>query len=127
MQLNYTCFNVLKKITVILAGLTFILISSYSLAAQDAPTDLEAVPEPPPLPPKVESGETLEPDVTIIEGEKETIREYRINGKIYAIKVVPKSGPAYYLVDVDGDGNLETRRNDLDADILIPSWVLFSW
>jgi len=127
MQLNTKCFDVLKKTTVILAGCTFILLSSYKLAAQDTPTDLEAVPEPPPLPPKVESGETLEPDITIIEGEKETVHEYRINGKIYAIKVIPKSGPAYYLVDNDGDGNLETRRKDLDADILIPSWVLFSW
>lgn len=89
--------------------------------------DLPPAAEPPPLPPKVQSGEPLEPDVTIIRKEQETVREYRVNGRLYAVKVQPRNGPAYYLVDADGDGNLETRRNELAPGFLVPSWVIFRW
>jgi hypothetical protein len=99
-------------------------------AAKEAPAQGEpadAVPEPPPIPERVKSGETLEPEVTIIQREEERVEQYSINGQIYAIKVTPQKGAPYYLVDVDGDGKLESRRNDLDADILVPSWVIFQW
>ena len=43
------------------------------------------------------------------------------------IKVTPKKGLPYFLIDSDGDGNLETRHNDLDPGIAIPSWVLLRW
>ena len=98
-----------------------------AVSAQTGNSQLEAVPEPPPLPPKVQSGETLEPDVTIIQRERETVHEYRFNGRLYAVRVVPENTPAYYLVDADGDGNLETRTRELTPDFLIPAWVLFSW
>lgn len=94
-------------------------------ATAEPPPPLE--PEAPPPPPPVESGETLEPDVTITRGEKEVIEEYRIHGKLYMIKVTPAAGPSYYLIDADGDGNLETRSNDLDPGFRIPGWVLFRW
>jgi hypothetical protein len=82
--------------------------------------------EPPVIPQQVESGEMLEPDVTIRKGEEETHYEYRINGQLYMVKVVPDIGPAYYLVDNDGDGTLESRSPEID-DISVPRWVLFSW
>lgn len=93
----------------------------------DRPPGLEPVPEPPEIPPRVQSGETLEPDVTIIRGTKETITEYRLNGRLYAIRVEPGAGPGYWLVDADGDGLLETRRSGLDPNFLIPALVIFSW
>ena len=67
------------------------------------------------------------PDVTIIQGSDKTIAEYRIHGRLYMIKVTPKKGPPYYLVDTDGDGNLETNRSELTEDLLIPSWTLLEW
>jgi len=46
-----------------------------------------------------------------IEGKKPNIvEELRVNGQLYAIRVTPKHGVPYYLVDSDGDGNLETRK-----------------
>lgn len=70
----------------------------------------------------------LEPDVTIINrGEEGTIEEYRVNGALYMVKVVPVKGAPYYLIDSDGDGNLETRRDNLDPDVVIPRWTLFRW
>lgn len=94
---------------------------------QPAEPTLEPVPEPPPIPERVQSGEILEPEVTIIQREDVTIHEYRLNGRLYAVRIVPDNAPPYYLVDADGDGELETRRKELTPEILIPQWVLFSW
>ena len=69
----------------------------------------------------------LGPDVQILQEKSANIEEFRSNGKVYMIKVKPKKGPAYYLVDADGDGDFDTRRNDLQPNLLIPSWVLFTW
>lgn len=87
----------------------------------------ELIPDPPDLPPPVESGETLEPDITIIRRGKKTIQEYRINGDLYMVKIIPDVGPPYYLLDTDGDGNMDVRRSDLEDGIQVPQWVIFSW
>ena len=70
-----------------------------------------------------------EPEVTIIKRKEATIEEYRINGRLYMIKVTPKRGAPYFLVDNDGNGTFESRRADseLEPDIMIPNWVLFRW
>ncbi|WP_192037136.1 DUF2782 domain-containing protein [Halomonas sp. YLGW01] len=66
----------------------------------------------------------VEPDVTIRQLEERTIEEYRVNGQLYAIKITPKVGPSYYLVDEDGDGNFARQSGD---QIAIPRWVLIEW
>ena len=71
--------------------------------------------------------EALEPEVTIIQKDDQKIEEYRIGGQLYMIKITPKNAPPYYLMDTDGDGNLETRRDDINSTIVGPSWKLFSW
>jgi len=83
-------------------------------------------PEPPELPSQVQSGESLEPDVTIIKSEEKVIEEYRINGKLVMVKVTPTAGPAYYLLDSDGDGELDAREDD-PRSANVQQWVLFSW
>ncbi|NIR29783.1 MAG: DUF2782 domain-containing protein [Gammaproteobacteria bacterium] len=110
-----------------LASLALCALLASSVLAQSKPKDLQPAPEPPPLPDSVRSGEALEPEITIVPKDDRVIHEYRLNGQLYAIKVVPSKGPAYYLVDVDGDGRLDTRRNDLAAPILIPAWVILRW
>ena len=50
-----------------------------------------------------------------------------MNGQLYMIKVVPQVGFPYYLVDRDGDGELESRYNKLEPDILVPSWMIYRW
>lgn len=85
------------------------------------------VPDPPEIPPPVESGETMEPDVTIIRRGEDTIEEYRINNRLYMVKIKPGVGPPYYLLDSDGDGNMDVRRSDLERGLRVPQWVLFSW
>lgn len=67
---------------------------------------------------------SVEPKVTLHESKDKTIYEYSVNGFIYAIKVVPKNAPTYYLVAADGKGNFV--RADEPA-MLIPSWKIITW
>jgi len=73
------------------------------------------------------AGPDDEPEITITRSQTDIIEEYRANGKLYMIKITPKKGFAYYLVDTDGDGSLDSRHNELDEGIVIPKWTLFSW
>ena len=64
------------------------------------------------------------PDITLIAGEERNIYEYRQNGQLRMIKVVPKFGRPYYLAPRDptrGWGDLE------QADSLIAEWVLWEF
>lgn len=67
-----------------------------------------------------------EPEVTIIKRKEETIEEYRLNGQLYMVKITPNKGYPYYLIDSDGDGSLETRRNELDNPPVI-QWKILQW
>lgn len=61
------------------------------------------------------------PDVVIIAEEQRIIYEFRQNGVLRMIRVVPDFGEPYYLVPRDpteGFGDLER------ADMLLPSWVI---
>ncbi len=68
-----------------------------------------------------------EPEITITRSQAEIIEEYRANGQLYMIKITPRKGFTYYLVDTDGDGSLDSRKNELDEGLLIPQWTLFRW
>jgi hypothetical protein len=108
----------------------FILLSILAFpvfAVDDKPPRLEAVPEAPELPLPVQSGETLEPDITIIRKGKKTIQEYRRSGRLYMIKVIPDIGPPYYFIDNDGDGKMDVRRNDGDRGSDINMWKILEW
>jgi hypothetical protein len=63
-----------------------------------------------------------EPQVTIKKRDGETVEEFRLNGRLYMIKVTPTSGPAYYLVDQQGNGSFV--RQDFDSGIRPPMWVI---
>jgi len=108
----------------------FMLLSFLALpvyAADERPPTLEAVPEVPEPPLPVQSGENLEPDITIIREGKKTIQEYRRGGKLYMVKIIPAIGPAYYLIDTDRDGKMDVRRNDADKEGTINMWKIWEW
>ncbi len=92
-----------------------------------------AEPPPPPpvpeatLPPSIGVDEGLQPEVSIIKRDDAEIHEYRLNGALYMIKVIPVVGPAYYLIDTTGDGDLNSRRNELDPAFVVPSWMILRW
>lgn len=107
--------------------ITTLILLAPILAIAEQPPTLDSAPEPPQLPMPVQSGETMEPDITIIRRGNKTVQEYRLNGELYKIKITPDVGPAYYLVDTTGDGNMDVRETNLDKNLNVPQWVLFSW
>ena len=89
--------------------------------------ELAPVPEPPELPDPLESGQAIEPQVTIIRKDDAIIEEFRLDGRLYMTRITPAAGPVYYLLDRDGDGRMETRMSELYDDFTVPQWALFSW
>jgi hypothetical protein len=99
--------------------------------AQD---DLE---KPPPIPPAEEGDvpippklpqEQIEPTVTIREEENRLIEEYRMNGRVYMVKITPKGGIPYYYIDADGDGELELSESSRVENPVQPVyWKIKEW
>lgn len=104
-----------------------LLTPCFSEQTADA-ENLDAVPEmPEEVPEELRNAEeALEPEVTIIRRQDALVREYRVNGQLYMIKVSPNRGPAYYLVDSNGDGMLDMRGEGL-APKNVFQWILFRW
>jgi hypothetical protein len=104
-----------------------VLLVTYATNSTAADIQPAVVPEPPELPSQIVSGENMAPEITITRKQKQTVTEYSVNGSIYMIKISPENAPAYYMIDTDGDGNLETRRSTLQEGLNIPQWLLISW
>lgn len=106
-----------------------ILIPSLAFAVEEL-DEIEVIsdmPELPDMPNQIENNEEMEADITIIRKDKETIQEFRKNGLLYKVKIVPDIGPAYYLIDTNGDGNMDVRDSDLEREQKIHQWKLFEW
>lgn len=84
---------------------------------------LQPVPEPPPPPPGFDLDPALEPQVTIQKRGSDTIEEFRINGRLYMVKVTPSHGVPYYLIDDVGRGDF-VRRDNFDTRTRVPMWVI---
>ena len=74
-----------------------LLVALPVWAQQSGSQPLPAVPPPPPGMEAFDAA--LEPQVTIVKTERETREEFRMNNRLYMIKVTPAVGPSYYLVD----------------------------
>jgi hypothetical protein len=103
----------------------FALLAATSLAhaQKSQPPKLEPLPEPPPPPPMPLD----DAPITIIprqEGDK--IEELREGGRVVMLKVTPKNGKPYYLVDTTGNGNW-MRRDSLDDGVRVPMWPIHTW
>lgn len=110
----------------LLITLGLLFASGTLMAGNSNPGGLEPVPEPPELPDPIESGENIEPVITIKRQDDAVIEEYSVNGNVYMVKVTPAVGPSYYLIDNNGDGEFNVRRHELDR-VTVPQWILFRW
>ncbi len=102
-----------------------LFLSGFSVSAfagQPLPDNLEALP-PPAFNPSGDETLDSEPAVTITKQTELTIEEFRSNGKLYMIKVTPKIGPPYYLIDSMGDGKF-ARQESLDSGLRPPRWII---
>jgi len=80
--------------------------------------------QPPRLPEPQRSGEALEPEVNIVETKRGIEHRYVVNGQLRAVKVIPRSGAPYYLLDTNGDGELDAREDDIRS-VSTHQWELF--
>lgn len=87
------------------------------------PNNLEPLPPPPALDNGSDPALDDEPGVTITKQTEQTVEEFRAGGRLYMIKVTPKIGPPYYLIDDRGDGKF-SRQESLDSGLRPPRWML---
>ncbi len=107
-----------------LIALLFLVCLSSAVFAEDGKSsDLKPLPPPPALDPN-ESPD--EPQVTITKQTEQTIEEFRSHGKLYMIKITPKHGKPYYLIDDRGDGKF-ARQESLDSGLRVPQWVILKF
>jgi hypothetical protein len=93
-----------------------LLLPALLAAAAAHAEELTSAPPPPPLdlsalPPKAEPQDALVPEITIKSGEDGArVEEYRENGRLLFVRVVPARGIPYTLIDADGDGEVDRPR-----------------
>lgn len=112
--------------------LTIFMFAPLALHAADTPKkSTSPVPAPPPMRDSgtdagsIESPEgTIEPEVTITTKGTEIHEEYRANGQLYMVKVIPAKGKPYYLIY---DERGKPRRSDLAPSTVVPQWVIKRW
>ncbi len=102
----------------------FALLAAFcaSAYAADQPNGSQAEP-PQTLQNGSEGTSPEEPQVTITKQSEQTVEEYRVGGRLYMIKITPKHGHSYYLIDDRGDGRF-ARQEGLDSGVRVPQWVL---
>lgn len=117
------------KTTLFLCAIWYTL--SVSAQSNEKPKDLQPLPELPDLAPHEEpqlpdlGDSSLEPQVTIIKGKEETVEEYRVNGQLYMIKVIPRIGKPFYLLNKRSPVG-EPHRGDLEGyGVNVPMWELY--
>lgn len=105
-----------------------LVLATLTAHAQTRPMEKAVPPPPPPLPAEGQESRdaALEPQVTIRKEKDRTITEYRLNNRLYQMKVTQANGLTYWLIDERGDGQF-TRRDSLDTGLRVPMWVIKSW
>lgn len=89
--------------------------------AEERPADLQPLPEAPPPPTIID--DAPEPQVTITKRGQDKVEEFRVNGRLYMMKVTPPHGTPYYLIDNKGDGTW-SRHDGADTGLRVPMWVI---
>ena len=62
-------------------------------------------------------------ETTRTESNGDQITEYRVDGRVRALKVVPSRGPTFYLYDRNGDGVVDDERDGVSPVY----FKLFEW
>ena len=108
------------------AARTALLLATMMLApalAQTSPP-LEPLPEVS-APPQIPIDPAQEPTVTIKQRGADKIEEFRVNGKLYMVRVTPPGGTPYVLLDQTGGGQFVPSTGQHDGrNISVPMWVI---
>ena len=66
-------------------------------------------------------------EIIITKSQQRTIAEYRLNGRLVQVKITPKHGYSYYLIDTDGNGTLDMRSSEAWKNTTVNTWKIFQW
>ncbi len=103
--------------------LLFALAVVAGAASAQTPADKPAAVDP--KPPVVEPLDNdIEPQVTIRQRDGATVEEYRVNGRLYKIRVTPTRGAPYILVDPTGEGSFVRQEGPGTPGLSVPQWVI---
>lgn len=104
------------------AWLLVLLLAGPGLA--QSPPKLEPLPETPP-PPQIPIDPSQEPQITIRQRGTDRVEEFRVNGKLYMVRVTPPGGTPYILLDQSGGGNFMPSNGPADPlNFSVPMWVI---
>jgi len=109
----------MRSLSVLLASL---VIVAAPAVAQDRETPTPAPDARPPA--LIPLDDSIEPQVTIRQREGATVEEYRVNGRLYKIRVIPLRGEPYILVDQRGDGSFVPQDGPGTPGLSLPQWVI---
>ena len=105
------------------SSLFFALAIAAGAALAQTPADKPAAVDP--KPPVVEPLDNdIEPQVTIRQREGATVEEYRVNGRLYKIRVTPARGEPYLLIDPTGEGSFVRQEGPGNPGLSVPQWVI---
>ena len=103
---------------------TLVGLAPFAVLAQDPPPPRQDAP----LPEKIDTVPPPEDEPTVkirAIDNGDTVEEYRVNGRLTMVKVRPRGGVPYTLVDANGDGRLD--RKDAEGPVAPVYWTLYEW
>ena len=112
---------------VLAVSLLFLAFDALAQAPRSRPEGTMPLDEAPPPPPVVQADPALEPEVTIRTEGDQTVQEYRSGGKVVMLRVTPRHGRPYVLMDHRGDGTMTRHDNPLDQGVRGPQWTLLEF
>jgi hypothetical protein len=108
-----------------LLNLLFLCCIAVTAQAADGAKlpDWQPVPPPPVFEDNGQRSD-FEPQITIIQKSDMLIEEYRSGGLLYLVKITPKIGPPYFLIDETGNGNFIRRDGLGGSNLSPPQWII---
>ena len=102
------------------------LVTVFALLLQASP----AIGQDVPIPEKIPSppSEELAPAVTIRTADNgDVVEEYRQAGAVYMVRVTPKGGVPYSIMDGNGDGKIDGRDFEEAGGVLPVHYTIAEW
>ena len=119
----------MRILTALLLAVFLVPAFAQSVARPRPPGSLplEEVPPPPPMvadaPESALEKELRDAQMTERTEGEQRVQEYRVKGKLFMMRVTPKHGRPYIMIDHRGDGQF-ARQDNLDSGVRVPQWVL---
>jgi Protein of unknown function (DUF2782) len=95
--------------------------------ASTAPEKAKAqAPIPQKIPAKADPKDTVSVRIRTSD-DGDVVEEYMQGGVVSMVKVTPKKGKPYYIMDNNGDGRLDRADAEAAGGIVPVSWIIKTW